>query len=95
MHTVSHKAIRIFCERRPEAANALDYWYKVAKKATWRNFSEVKETFNTADFVAPHIVFDVGGNKYRLISEINFRRQVLFIRRILTHNEYEKGAWKS
>lgn len=95
MHMVSHKAIRTFCERHREAANALHYWYKVAKPAAWANFSEVTQTFNTADFVAPYVVFDVGGNKYRLIAEINFRRQVLFIRSILTHKEYEKGAWKS
>lgn len=95
MHIVSHKAIRRFCGRRREAANALNYWYKVAKRATWTSFVEVKQTFNTADFVAPYVVFDLGGNKYRLIAEIHFRRQVLFIRSILTHQEYEKGAWKS
>jgi mRNA-degrading endonuclease HigB of HigAB toxin-antitoxin module len=48
-----------------------------------------------ADFVAPHIVFDIGGNKYRLIAEMNFTRKVLFIRCIMTHKEYVKGAWKS
>jgi mRNA interferase HigB len=54
----------------------------------------VKQAFNTADFVAPYIVFDIGGNKYRLIAEINFSRRVLFIRGIMTHKEYVKGAWK-
>jgi mRNA interferase HigB len=54
----------------------------------------VKQSFNTADFVAPFVVFDIGGNKYRLIAEIVFRRRVLFIRAIMTHKEYEKGAWK-
>ncbi|HEY1755939.1 MAG TPA: type II toxin-antitoxin system HigB family toxin [Bryobacteraceae bacterium] len=51
-------------------------------------------SFNTADFVNPHVVFDIGGNKYRLIAEINSRR-VLFIRRIMTHKEYLQGAWKA
>jgi mRNA interferase HigB len=95
MHVISHKAIRTFCEKHREATNALDYWYKVAKRATWRNFADLKQSFNTADSVAPYAVFDVGGNKYSLIAEINFRRQVLFIRHILTHKEYGKGAWKS
>jgi len=45
--------------------------------------------------VARFVVFDIGGNKYRLIAEINFSRRVLFIRGILTHKEYVKGAWKS
>ncbi len=95
MHVVSHKAIRIFCEEHPEARNALDYWYKVARRATWANFVEVKQTFHTADFVAPNVVFDVGGNRYRLIAETNFGRRMLFIRGIMTHKEYGKGARKS
>ncbi len=95
MHVVSHKAIRSFSRTHPDAANALDHWYRVAKRALWENFAEVKETFNTADFVSPYIVFDIGGNKYRLIAEINFSRGVLFIRGVLTHKEYLKGAWKS
>jgi mRNA interferase HigB len=95
VHIVSHKAIRIFGEKRPDARNALGYWYRVAKRATWASFAEVKQSFNAADFVAPFVVFDIGGNKYRLVAEINFSRRVLFIRRIMTHREYEKGAWKS
>ena len=95
MHIVSHKAIRIFCQKRPDARNALDYWYRVAKRATWASFEELKQPFNAANFVAPFVVFDIGGNEYRLVAEINFSRKVLFIRRIMTHGEYEKGAWKS
>ena len=58
------------------------------------NDCESKAVVHTADFVAPYVVFDIGGNKYRLIAEINFSRDVLFIRRIMTHKEYLKGAWK-
>ena len=72
----------------------MDHWYRVAKRATWSSFADVKRSFNAADFVAPHVVFDIGGNKYRLIAEMNFTRRVLFIRRIMTHKEYSKGAWK-
>ena len=89
-----HKAIRIFCEKYRDACTPLDHWYRVAKRATWVNFTEVTQAFNTADFVAPHVVFDIGGNKYRLIAEINFSRRLLLIRGILTHKEYLKGAWK-
>lgn len=76
------------------ARSALDYWYRVAKQATWASFAEEKQSFNTADFVPPFVVFDIGGNKYRLIAEIHFNRRVLFIRAIRTHKEYVKGAWK-
>jgi mRNA interferase HigB len=91
MHVVSHKAIRVFSERRPDAKEPLDRWYRVAKCAVWANFADAKQSFNTADLVAPHIIFD---NKYRLVTEINFRRKVLFIRHVMTHKEYEKGGWK-
>jgi mRNA interferase HigB len=94
MHVVSYRAIRIFRQAHPDAKNALDRWYKVARRAAWANFIEVKQSFNTADFVAPHVVFDAGGNKYRLIAKISFRRGVLFIRGITTRQEYVKGAWK-
>ena len=95
MRVVSHKAIRMFCEEHPQARGAMDQWYRVAKRATWTSFAEVKQTFNTADFVTPYVVFDSGGNKYRLIAEINFSRVALYIRGILTHKEYEKGVWQS
>ena len=94
MNVVSHKAIRTFWQRYRDAWSPLDRWYRVARRATWVSFAEVKQAFNTADFVAPYIVFDIGGNKYRLIAEINFSRRVLFIRGIMTHKEYVKGAWK-
>jgi len=95
MHVVIHKAIRVFCKEHTEARNATDHWYRVAKRAIRVSFAEVKQTFNTADFVPPYVIFDIGGNKYRLVAEINFSRTVLFIRRIMTHKEYVKGAWKS
>jgi len=94
MHVVSHKAIRIFCEDHADARSSMNHWYRVAKRAIWASFAEVRQSFNTADFVSPWVVFDIGGNKYRLIAEINFNRRVLFIRRILTHKEYVRGAWK-
>ena len=94
MNVVSHKAIRMFCVAHPDAGTAADHWYRVAKRATWSKFSDVKGSFNTADYVAPYVVFDIGGNKYRLIAEINFSRRVLFIRGILTHKDYSKGGWR-
>jgi mRNA interferase HigB len=94
VNVISHKAIRIFCEKHHDAWSPFDHWYRVAKKATWVNFLDVKQTFNTADFVAPYVIFDIGGNKYRLIADVNFTRKVLFIRGIMSHKEYMKGSWK-
>jgi mRNA interferase HigB len=91
----SSPAAGVHAGPRAQARSALDHWYRVAKQAAWSSLADVKQSFNTADFVAPHIVFGIGGNKYRLIAEMNFTRRVLFIRRIMTHKEYMKGAWKS
>ena len=90
MNVVSHKAIRTFCQKYRDAWSPLDRWYRVAKRAAWANFAEVKQTFSTADFVAPYIVFDIGGNKYRLIALVNFERKTLLIDRVLTHGEYNR-----
>lgn len=74
-----------FCQAHAHAGKLMDHWYRVAKRAIWASFTEVKQTFNTADFMAPYVVFDIGGNKYRLIAKINFSRKVLFIHQITTH----------
>jgi mRNA interferase HigB len=94
MRVVSHKAVRLFSRRYPDAAAPLDRWYRVVKRADWAGFADVRRTFNTADLVAPHVVFNIGGNRYRLVAEIHFQRRVLFIRDIMTHREYDKGGWK-
>ncbi|MBZ5564876.1 MAG: type II toxin-antitoxin system HigB family toxin [Acidobacteriia bacterium] len=54
----------------------------------------MRQVFARADWVKPYVVFNIAGNKYRLIAEINFRTQTLFIRNILTHQEYAAGKWK-
>jgi mRNA interferase HigB len=95
MHIVSYKAIRLFSQKHVNAQAALDRWFKIARKATWANFADVRTCFNTADFVSPYVVFDTGGNKYRLIAKINYRARVLFIHAVMSHKEYEKGAWTS
>ena len=89
MHIVSRKAIRTFCEKHSDASNALEHWYRVAKRATWESFPEVKQSFNTVDFVAPRVVFDIGGNKWRIIANIAFKSEIVYITWIGTHAEYE------
>ncbi len=94
MHVISYKAIREYKAARPEAGSALDNWFRVARSCKWASFAEVRQVFGSADWVSPYVVFNIGGNRYRLIAEINFRSQTLFIRHILTHQEYAEGNWK-
>ena len=60
-----------------------------------RNFSDLRATFGNADQVEKFVVFNIGGNKYRLIAQIYYQDAVILIRRVLTHKEYDKGDWKS
>ena len=94
MHIVNYKAIRLFFATYPDARPALDRWYRLTKRARWASFAELRTTFASADFVAPCVVFDIGGNKYRLVAEVNYRSKLLFVRCIMTHAEYQKGAWR-
>lgn len=94
MHVISYKAIREYREARPGAGSALNNWYRVASACHWQSFAEVRQVFGSADWVSPYVVFNIAGNKYRPIAEINFRSQTLFILHILTHQEYAEGKWK-
>src|SRR5260370_2495020 len=71
----------------------LDVWYRIAKKAVWKNVMEVRRELPTADAVKEFTVFNIKGNAYRLITEINYQTGRIFIRQVLTHAEYSKGAW--
>ena len=94
MHVISYKAIREFKAARPDAGSALDNWYRVCASCKWKSFEEIRQLFASADWVSPYVVFSVGGNKYRVIAEINFRSMTLFIRHILAHQESAQGRWK-
>jgi mRNA interferase HigB len=76
------------------ARRPLETWYQVARLAEWGSLDEVKAVFRHADQVGRFTVFDIGGNKYRLIAVIHYNRRKLFVRHVLTHAEYDAGDWK-
>jgi len=69
-------------------------WANVVKASSWANPAELKAVFGSADFVGDLTVFDIGGNKYRLIAFVDYRRQIVYIKSILTHQQYDLGDWK-
>lgn len=69
-------------------------WYAIASKATWHNLSEVRRTFPHADPVGDKTVFNIKGNAYRLIVHIHYEAGIIYVRDLLTHAAYDKGAWK-
>ena len=94
MRIISKAAITEFSKTHEDALEALLHWYAVAKRATWRHLADVRADFPHADAVEMFTVFNIGGNKYRLISVIKYRWQIVYIRHILTHRKYDEGKWK-
>ena len=70
-------------------------WYKVATHATWRSLADVRRVYPHADSVGPYTVFNIKGNRYRLIVKIEYRWQIIFVKGLLTHAEYDRNRWKS
>lgn len=94
MHVVTQKRIWEAQAQHPEATTALDGWYRLIKANQFENFAQLKALFSSVDKVNDQYVFDIGGNKLRLIAQIFFERRKVFIRAILTHKEYDRNQWK-
>ena len=95
MRIISRRTLREFWERRgyADAEQALKSWFREALNGDWATPAEIKAAFGTASIVGNNrVVFNIGGNKYRVISSIHFNRQMLFVRHVFTHKEYDK--WK-
>ena len=94
MHVITRKRLLDFAEEHPNTSLALDTWYRIIKKNEILNFSQLREIFPSADKVDNLTVFNIGGNKIRLIATLHYNTQCLYIRHVLTHKEYDKEKWK-
>jgi mRNA interferase HigB len=75
------------------AERDLSAWYKFALRDEWSSFAEMKQSFGSADQVGNCVVFDVGGNRFRVIARINYGHGKVFVLRVMDHAEYDKGRW--
>lgn len=94
MHVITRKRLLEAAEKHGELSEPLDVWYRAAKKAEWKNLVDVRRTFPSADAVEKFTVFNIKGNAYRLITEINYHTGRVFLRHVLTHAEYSRRGWK-
>lgn len=94
MHVITRKRLNEFAEKYPEMSNALANWYSLAKRNNFSNFAELKAKFPSVDKVGKLTVFNIHGNKVRLIAAIHYNRNRIYIRAVLTHAEYDEGKWK-
>jgi mRNA interferase HigB len=90
MHVIARKILIDFSQKHSNAKEPLERWWKICTKNDFYSFLDLKKTFGNADMVNRCMIFNIGGGKYRLIARINFRAQRMWIKYILTHDDYEK-----
>ncbi len=95
MHVISRKKLLDAAAQHGDLAAPLDAWYRIAKKAEWRSLDDIRKIFPSADRAGIYTVFNIKGNTFRLIAEVNYKTGRLYIRQVLTHAEYDNGGWKS
>ncbi len=95
MHIISMRRLREFWEVHSMAEAPLRAWFTHVEQATWPNFVAVRRDFPNADLVARLTVFNISGNKFRLIARIEYEKQRVYIRAVLTHPEYDSERWKN
>lgn len=98
MRVVSKSRLKQFweCIGHEDAEGPLQAWYTHvnSKTVAWRSWGDVKGSFGGASIVGDCVVFNIGGNKYRLISRIRYASQKVFVLKVITHGEYDRGEWK-
>lgn len=91
MRIISEARLRDFCEQNQNSEAVMREWIKTVRQANWSNFFEVRNTFNHTDTFKNCVIFDVGGNKFRIIAKVSYRTHIVFIRFALTHAEYSEN----
>ena len=98
MNVISRPAVDRAIERHRDAAKWLNAWWKIAKSERWSTLAEVRSTYPATDQVGSCLVFNVLGNKYRLIVAVRYativRGGTIFVKHFLRHAEYNKDNWK-
>jgi mRNA interferase HigB len=94
MHIITRKRLNEFAARYPETRSSLEHWYREMKRRNFASFAELRSVFPAADRVGKLTVFNIGGNKARLVVAMHYNRRRVYIRAVLTHAEYDAGTWK-
>jgi mRNA interferase HigB len=99
MRILSRRRLSHFARQYPDAAEPLQKWYRLVRQAAWKNLQDVRRVYPHADMASVGsggivTVFNIAGNKYRLIAAIHYNRQRVYVLKLLRHAEYSKGLWK-
>lgn len=94
MRVISKKPLRDFWEQHPESRQAIEDWFRKASKLKVSSFPALCKTFGSADYVDGFTIFDVGGNRYRIVTVVHYDKQRLYVRHVMTHAEYDLNNWR-
>ena len=94
MTVIGTGIVNLFIENFPDSQSSLNGWLKVMRENHFKHFNDLKQTFGSADYVKPYTVFNISGNKYRLISLMTYAAATVGVKQVLTHAEYDKEKWK-
>lgn len=95
MHLISIRNLRAAAAFYPDAVLAVNNWYATVRKSKWQNLEDVRQIYRDAEAVGNFTVFNIKGNKYRLIVGIDYENQTVYYKCFLTHSEYSKDKWKN
>jgi len=93
LRVISQRELLHHAEKFPETRASVFNWLTVARVARWSSLEDIRRTFPSADMVGPLAIFNIKGNRYRLIVRIAFRTQRIYIKEFLTHAEYDRKGW--
>lgn len=94
MKLISNKALREFAALHEDAGQPLQDFRRKVEKGSFANFAALRAVFRSVDKVGECFVFNIAGNKYRLVAWVHFGQGRLFVKAVMTHSEYDKGKWK-
>lgn len=94
MKLISNKALRAFSQVHPASSQPLQDFRRLIEAGSYANFAQLKATFASVDKVDEKYVFNIGRNKFRLVCAIAFGAGLVWVKAVLTHSDYDKGAWK-
>lgn len=95
MHIITRKRLVGFARTHPDARTPLHTWFTIVRKTDYASFANLRITFPSVDQVGRFTIFNIGGNKFRLIAAIHYNRKKIYIRHVLTHAEYDRGTWRT
>jgi mRNA interferase HigB len=90
MWVITEKRLRDFYGKHPNSKTAILSWRRLMKRGQFKDFNALKRVFASADYTKGLVVFDIGGNNYRIVADVVYKKGRVYIKEVLTHSDYDK-----